>query len=70
VEIGMTRLPIFASVADARAALNADGLGTVYRRSGSVFVVTAFGTGTFTAEQWDRHQVDEPVAEEQAERPQ
>jgi hypothetical protein len=62
----MTRLPIFASVADARAALNADGLGTVYRRLGCVFVVTAFGTGTFTAAQWDHYQTSKQITNEQA----
>lgn len=44
--------PVFASVRDAKQALASDRLGTVYHRASGVFVVTAFGTGTFTREQW------------------
>lgn len=45
--------PIFATVAEARAACVGDKLATIYRRAGSVFVATAHGTGTFTAAEWD-----------------
>lgn len=41
------------TLAEARQALAADKLGTVYRRSKYVFVATAYGIGFFTAKEWD-----------------
>jgi hypothetical protein len=49
----MKRLPIFDTVSEALAALNMDKLGTVYHRGRKVFVATAFGTGTFSREDWE-----------------
>lgn len=49
----MTAAPhIFTTVAEAKAALVADGLGTVYFRASEVFVATSAGTGTFPKDQW------------------
>lgn len=48
----MTDKPIFASVAEARAALAGDRLGTVYYKANQVFVVTAHGVGQFSTAQW------------------
>ena len=49
-------LPIFATVAEAKHALENDALGTVYYRVGDlgleVFVATCHGTGTFAARDW------------------
>lgn len=45
---------IFATVAEALAALSRDRLASVWFKAGSVFVATAHGTGTFTAEEWER----------------
>lgn len=45
---------IFATVAEAKAALSQDRLASVWFKAGSVFVATAHGTGTFTAEEWER----------------
>jgi hypothetical protein len=44
---------IFTSVSSAKRALSRDSLGCVYRKADSVFVVTTFGTGTFTSAEWD-----------------
>jgi hypothetical protein len=43
---------VFSSVQEALEALKADKLGTVYYRGREVFVVTAFGSGTFPTEAW------------------
>lgn len=51
--------PIFATVAEAKAALSgADSAGgramcSVWFSAGSVFVATATGTGKFTREEWE-----------------
>lgn len=44
---------LFTNVNAARFAVQRDSLACVYRRAGSVFVVTAYGTGTFTPAEWD-----------------
>lgn len=44
----------FTSLAQAMEALNADKLGTVYVRATTVFIVTAFGSGTFAKEAYDK----------------
>jgi hypothetical protein len=49
---------VFATVAQARAAVYRDGLATVYRNARTVFVATAFGTGTFTSAEWDAQPAD------------
>lgn len=43
---------VFASVAEAKASLAADRLGTIYYSAGKVFVATSHGTGTFKAADW------------------
>lgn len=45
---------IFATVSEALSALSRDRLASVWFRAGSVFVATAHGTGTFTAEEWEK----------------
>lgn len=45
--------PVFATAREAKAALANDKLACVYRKAGSVYVVTAFGSGTFTPGEWD-----------------
>lgn len=45
--------PIFSTVLEARLALSSDGLGVVYRSAKTVYVMTAFGSGTFTVKEWD-----------------
>jgi hypothetical protein len=54
--LGQSQRPksVFGSVLEAKLALSVDPLGTVYRRAGSVYVVTASGSGTFTREEWER----------------
>lgn len=49
-----TPKPTFESADDAYRALQSDKLGTVYRSKGEVFVVTAHGSGTFSADEWER----------------
>lgn len=44
--------PIFKTVTEAKLALSSDRLGCVYWRKGEVFVVTAFGSGTFPIKEW------------------
>lgn len=44
---------IFTTVEDAKKALAMDSLGCVYRRAKEVYVITAFGSGTFKVEDWD-----------------
>jgi len=48
------RVPVFKSVQQAYLALERDKLATVYRGASTVFVATAFGTGTFGRAEWDR----------------
>lgn len=45
---------VFTNVTQAREALLEDRLGCVYRRADKVFVVTDYGSGVFSAEDWDR----------------
>lgn len=50
--------PVLTDVREARYALASDKLGVVYHRvvpgrGVVVFVVTAFGAGEFTVEQWE-----------------
>lgn len=47
--------PILMTLADARRALSSDKLGTVYIRAQDVYVVTAFGSGTFPRREWDNN---------------
>jgi len=44
--------PVFGSVAEAKAALAGDKLGSVWYSAGKVFVATAHGTGTFSRAEW------------------
>lgn len=44
---------IFATVAEALAALSRDKLASVWFKAGFVFVATAHGTGSFTAKDWE-----------------
>jgi hypothetical protein len=44
---------VFDSVADAKRALASDKLGCVYRKAREVYVVTAYGSGTFPKADWD-----------------
>lgn len=50
----MSNKPIFATVAEAKAALSRDRLASVWFSAGSVFVATAHGTGKFTREEWEK----------------
>jgi hypothetical protein len=44
---------ILTSVIMAREALAADGkMGCCYRRAKEIYVVTAYGSGTFSIEDW------------------
>ena len=45
--------PIFATVAEARAAMANDKLATVYHSANKIFIATAFGIGTFTNDEWN-----------------
>jgi hypothetical protein len=45
--------PVFTSARDAKQALASDKLGCVYRSAGGVYVVTAFGSGRFTRDEWE-----------------
>lgn len=45
--------PTFTSAQEARAALAADRLGTVYYRLHEVLVVTAHGHGVFSRREWE-----------------
>ena len=44
---------VLKDAAEARKALAMDKLGVVYRKATEVFVVTAFGSGKFTPQEWD-----------------
>lgn len=48
---------IFTTVEQAKDALAMDALGTIYWKAGQVFIVTAYGSGTFSAAAWG----DKPV---------
>ena len=45
---------IFESADVARRALESDPLGTLYRDAKGVYVVTSYGSGRFTKEEWER----------------
>ena len=47
-----SRKPVFRSVAEAKAALSGDRLGSVWYSAGKVFVATAHGTGNFLRAEW------------------
>jgi hypothetical protein len=47
---------IFRSVEEARLALSNDRLGCVYRKAREVYIITAFGSGVFPTETWDREE--------------
>jgi len=55
---GYREKKVFKTVEEAKSAVAADNLATVYRRAGGVFVVTAFGSGVFTTGQWDKRDAD------------
>ena len=44
--------PVFGSVAEAKAVLAGDKLGSVWYSADKVFVATAQGTGTFSRAEW------------------
>lgn len=44
----------FENVEEARAALIADKLGTVYHKAKTVFVMTKHGTGEFSNKDWNQ----------------
>jgi hypothetical protein len=44
--------PVFSSPQEARRALASDKRGTVYVQVKKVFVITAYGSGTFTYREW------------------
>lgn len=46
--------PVFKTAGEAREVLAQDRLGTVYHAAKVVWVVTTFGTGTFSREEWER----------------
>lgn len=50
----MKKKIIFKTIEEARMALSDDRLGTVYIKAHEVFVVTAWGSGKFSREDWDK----------------
>jgi hypothetical protein len=50
----------FQTIKEAYDALDKDSIGRVFRSSSSVFITTAFGTGTFPVKEWQDY-VDSKV---------
>jgi hypothetical protein len=52
--LAWTIKPCFATVAEARQAIERDKLATIYHTATGVFVVTAYGSGRFSREEWEK----------------
>lgn len=49
---------VLKTVSEAKIALQMDGkMGCCYRRAKEIYVVTAYGSGTFPIEEWDGYKV-------------